>query len=154
MVHSDEELKPDPLHLYPINQNFFMFQFKSVFCPFSKMNHDRFRCVYAHNYQDFKRPETPFRKPFQCPDWDKNKEIHVYEEGCPRGFNCEFCHGWKELEYHSSIYKSQPCKLGNLCDRKEICSFLHDDDNNSISKHSGNGIDYFHPYPANYGYNA
>lgn len=48
-AHSDLELKIAPLHLMPIDENFLLFHFKSEFCPFSKINHDRFTCVFAHN---------------------------------------------------------------------------------------------------------
>ena len=81
LAHSDLELKIKPLHLLPVNNNFLLFEFKSVFCPFSKLEHDRYTCVYAHNWQDFKRPFFADLKPQMCKAWDKEKEILVYSEG-------------------------------------------------------------------------
>jgi hypothetical protein len=81
LAHSDLELKIKPLHLLPVNNNFLLFEFKSVFCPFSKLEHDRYTCVYAHNWQDFKRPFFHDLKPIMCKAWDKEKEILVYTEG-------------------------------------------------------------------------
>jgi len=128
MAHSDMELKITPLHLLPVDKNFLLFRFKSEFCPFSKISHDRFKCVYAHNWQDYKRPYNSSIQPTLCKNWDKNKEILEYEQGCDRSFHCNFSHGWKEVEYHFLNFKRQPCKMGLECDRREICSFLHDNE--------------------------
>ncbi len=83
-----------------IDENFLLFNFKSEFCPFSKMNHDRFTCVYAHNWQDYKRPFFHNQKPIVCSYWNSEEEILRYEDGCPNNISCEYCHGWKEFEYH------------------------------------------------------
>lgn len=85
MAHSDLELKVTPLHLFPISKAFLLFMFKSEFCPFSKLEHDRFTCPFAHNWQDFKRPFNPYLIAEQCMHWDKSKEIQDYLEGCPNG---------------------------------------------------------------------
>lgn len=127
LAHSDFELKILPLHLLPISHDFLLFRFKSEFCPFSKITHDRFTCVYAHNWQDFKRPFFKELKPVACKNWSKVKEIMEYKAGCPLGMDCENCHGWKEEEYHIANFKKFACKKGQDCDRKEVCSFNHDD---------------------------
>ena len=127
LAHSDMELKIKPLHLMRIDRDFLLFHFKSEFCPFSKIEHDRFKCVYAHNWQDYKRPYSIGLKPVPCKNWDKEKEIVVYEEGCAQGNNCEYCHGWKECEYHYLNFKKYDCKKGALCERKEVCSFKHNE---------------------------
>lgn len=127
LAHSDMELKIKPLHLMRIDRDFLLFHFKSEFCPFSKIEHDRFKCVYAHNWQDYKRPYNMSLKPVPCKNWDKEKEIIVYEEGCHQGNNCEYCHGWKECEYHYLNFKKYDCKKGALCERKEVCSFKHNE---------------------------
>ena len=128
MAHSDLELKITPLHLLPVDKNFLLFRFKKEFCPFSKISHDRFKCVYAHNWQDYKRPYNPSIQPSLCKNWDRNKEILEYEQGCEKGFHCNFSHGWKEVEYHYLNFKRQLCKMGAECDRREICSFLHENE--------------------------
>ena len=150
MAHSDFELKIVPLHLLPIDKNFLLFSFKSEFCPFSKISHDRFKCVYAHNWQDFKRPFAETIKAVPCKTWDRNKEIMEYEQGCERGFDCTFCHGWKELEYHLSNFKRHPCQKGRNCDRKEVCSFTHPDEETEVGKQD----EFFHPVPKNIDYGA
>ena len=82
-----------------------LFLLKSEFCPFSKTKHDRQSCVYAHNWQDFKRPYDTLLKSKNCSSWDFKKEINYYKDGCKTGENCDFCHGWKESEYHLENYK-------------------------------------------------
>lgn len=54
LAHSDLELGIKPLHLMKIDIDFLLFHFKSEFCPFNKFHHDKFQCVYAHNWQDYK----------------------------------------------------------------------------------------------------
>lgn len=151
MAHSDHELKITPLHLIPIDKNFLLFLFKSEFCPFSKINHDRFKCVYAHNWQDFKRPFNEKIKPNVCKNWDKNKEILEYEQGCDRGFDCTSCHGWKELEYHLANFKKNPCKTAKNCDRKDVCSFSHGEEEFEVMYQQD---EFFYPVAKNidYGY--
>ena len=127
LAHGDMELKIKPLHLMRIDKDFLLFHFKSEYCPFSKIEHDRFKCVYAHNWQDYKRPFMMNLKAIPCKNWNKEKEIINYEEGCHEGINCEYCHGWKECEYHYFNFKKFDCKKGALCERKEVCSFKHNE---------------------------
>lgn len=134
-VHSFEEAKFRPLHLMPVDRNFLFFHFKSEFCPYSWVTHHAFSCVYAHNWQDYKRPFSSFLKPISCPNWDKSSKLTEYEQGCPEGFSCGFCHGWKELEYHPAVFKTVNCKKclrepsqarEDLSDiLKHNCSFKH-----------------------------
>lgn len=126
MAHSDLELKTKPLHLMKIDIDFLLFRFKSEFCPFGKISHDRFSCVYAHNWQDFKRPYHDYSFE-QCPHWDPERSIVRYEEMCPLGFNCGYSHGWKEHEYHPQFFKTTSCQAA-YCPRPQICSFVHPDD--------------------------
>lgn len=150
MAHSDCELKITPLHLLSIDKNFLLFSFKSEFCPFSKISHDRFKCVYAHNWQDFKRPFSESIKPVACKAWDKNKEILEYEQGCERGFDCASCHGWKELEYHLANFKRHPCQKARQCERKEVCSFVHPGEETEPTKNN----EFFHPVSKNTDYGS
>lgn len=125
MAHSDMEMKIRPLHLLPFDRTFAYFHFKSEFCPFIKTKHERFTCVYAHNWQDYKRPYRPEQRPVTCARWDRDKTILRYEDECPDGMDCIFCHGWKELEYHPCNYKKQRCEKPS-CPRPIVCSFKHD----------------------------
>ena len=36
------------------NQEFYMFYFKTEWCPYNT-EHNKAQCVYAHNWQDFRR---------------------------------------------------------------------------------------------------
>ena len=125
-AHSDLELKIVPLHVLRVDPSFLFFRFKSEFCPF-KNDHDRFTCVYAHNWQDFKRPYFETLQPVKCPHWSRDKKIELYSEGCPDGLLCSKCHGWKELEYHPQIYKTQKCE-NEACARRMVCGFRHPGD--------------------------
>ena len=51
-AHSDEELSIDLLHLMEHDTDFYMFHFKTVWCPFNDDNktHIREKCEYAHNW--------------------------------------------------------------------------------------------------------
>ncbi len=50
LAHSDQELKIKPLHIMKVDTDFLLFHLKTEFCPFSRIKHDRFSCVYAHNW--------------------------------------------------------------------------------------------------------
>jgi hypothetical protein len=36
-----------------VDQDFYMFYYTTVWCPYSDREHQRDVCVYAHNWQDF-----------------------------------------------------------------------------------------------------
>lgn len=108
--HSETEMRIKPLHLMPIDTSFLFFKFKSEFCPYAWKKHKTFTCVYAHNWQDFKRPFFQGQKPQNCIFWKAQKRITSYEEACPDGFSCLYCHGWKELDFHPSKFKTVDCR--------------------------------------------
>ena len=56
-AHSEEELSIDMLHRMIKDTDFYMFHFKTVWCPFNEKqeSHMRDTCEYAHNWQDFRR---------------------------------------------------------------------------------------------------
>ena len=56
-AHSEEELSIDLLHRMEQDSDFYMFHFKTVWCPFNdKMrSHQRDECEYAYNWQDYRR---------------------------------------------------------------------------------------------------
>lgn len=137
-AHGDEELRSLPLHLLPIDFNFLLFSFKTQFCPFSWHRHDAFSCVYAHNWQDFKRPYFSGQLAIACPSWQNSSRISSYHDDCPDGFSCRFCHGWKELDFHPSRLKSKACVRPDhlfpnpqLLLSRALCSFCHPQDDSS-----------------------
>ena len=54
-AHHESELSVDVLDKMEYDADFYMFHFKTVWCPFSDKDHQRDACVYAHNWQDFRR---------------------------------------------------------------------------------------------------
>ena len=94
--HSEPELKAEILHNYPQDLDFFLFHYKTSFCPYTK-SHDRSRCVYAHNWQDFRRnPQIHSYLPQLCTLWNHNSKLHDYSSGCPRDVHCNYSHGRKQ----------------------------------------------------------
>ena len=53
-VHEESEFRIPLLHKMTLSNKFFIFDYKTVMCPFNK-THSRLHCVYAHNQQDFRR---------------------------------------------------------------------------------------------------
>jgi len=54
-AHSEEEVTVDLLHKFApapheTGADFYMFHFKTVWCPYSDATHARDACVYAHNW--------------------------------------------------------------------------------------------------------
>ncbi len=124
-AHSEQDIKIDLLHRMERDSDFYMFHFKTVWCPFNETNHARDQCVYAHNWQDFRRkPHVyPYEKS-QCANWDLSKIINVYYDGCGNGMPCRYSHGWKEQEYHPLAYKTNHCRHGESCSKLH-CPFYH-----------------------------
>lgn len=128
-AHSDQEINIDLIHYKPKDKTFFIYEYKTVFCPYV-IDHDRSDCVYAHNPQDFRRDpvDCPNIVAEQCEAWIRDDKIIAYDMGgCPKGLQCNKCHGWKEFEFHPVIFKTRPCSAGTNC-RKEACPFYHNID--------------------------
>ena len=102
-----------------------MFHFKTVWCPYREDDHDRKICVYAHNWQDFRRrPSTFVYSSKMCPNWQVNNFISSYSEGCQNQYQCVYSHGWKEQEYHPDFLKVKQCQHGANC-KKSHCPYFH-----------------------------
>lgn len=126
-AHSEAELKIELIHEYEMDQNLYIHHFKTESCPFNH-EHNKSICVYWHNWQDFRRKvEMPYPQysPTLCPNWDTNKFINKYTEGCPRGFKCQYSHGWKECLYHPYFYKTTPCQDITKCHQGPDCPYYH-----------------------------
>lgn len=125
-AHSEKEIKVKLIHNYVYDEDFYMFHYKTEWCPFNLSYHNKSLCVYAHNWQDFRRkPAKFYYEPVSCPKWKIKDYITKYDEGCPHGEKCDKCHGWKELEYHPLCYKAKPCPLGSECPKKRECTNYH-----------------------------
>lgn len=124
--HSETDLAVELIHNYVYDDDFYMFHYKTVWCPFNLNYHDKSLCVYAHNWQDFRRkPKEYDYNPVNCGHWKITEYITNYEKGCPDGYDCKGCHGWKELEYHPLMYKTKPCPPGENCQKRRDCSNYH-----------------------------
>ena len=119
-AHSEDELKLKKLHLLERSHDFFIFDYKTVECPFMQQ-HDRKNCVYFHNPQDQRRRGGYSKE--ECKKWSKYQKVLSYEDsGCH--IDCEKSHGWKERDFHLQIYKVRKCKGG--CQKQAHCPFWHD----------------------------
>ena len=54
-AHSENDIVIELIHNLEYDDDFYMFYFKSVWCPFNLTQHDKALCVYAHNWQDYRR---------------------------------------------------------------------------------------------------
>ena len=69
-AHEKNELSVDLLDEMEKDTDFYMFFFKTVWCPLGDSPHVREDCVYAHNWQDFRRkPNLYDYKPENCTNW-------------------------------------------------------------------------------------
>lgn len=81
-AHNEGEIKVELIHKYEQNEDFFIFFFKSVWCPYNHA-HDKSSCVYAHNWQDYRRSPVSYQySENACSFWDNKKTILNYNEGC------------------------------------------------------------------------
>ena len=100
---------------------FFMFYYKTSWCPTKKDSHDSKSCNYAHHTRDFRRPPDIFKyAPEDCETlingtgWDN----------CPKGIKCGKCHTTVERLYHPDKYKRIMCDK-HRCNKLDICAFYH-----------------------------
>jgi len=125
-AHNECDISIELIHNYDYDDDFYMFHFKTVWCPFNLTQHDKALCVYAHNWQDYRRkPHVHSYDPSSCPNWKSTDFILNYEDGCPFKEKCPKCHGWKEHEYHPFNYKSKPCPNGKNCAKGRDCPHFH-----------------------------
>jgi hypothetical protein len=78
-AHSEEDIKTPLLHKMNRNYDFYMFYFKTEWCVYDK-EHNKADCVYAHNWQDFRRrPHLFSYNPTQkCDSWKQGEFISHY----------------------------------------------------------------------------
>ncbi len=145
-AHSDAELKVELSHNLEMDEDFFMYYFKTGWCPFNH-EHNKAACVYAHNWQDFRRKPHLFHYSNElCPNWQSETFISEYKEGCVYEHNCGYCHGWKEQLYHPLTYKTLPCPDIKKCQKGLDCPYFHSEyDHRYPNKYS-----VFFPRPRSY----
>lgn len=124
-AHSEADINIELVHNYEYDHDFYMFHFKTAWCPFNLTQHDKALCVYAHNWQDYRRkPQIANYDPVPCSNWKSTDFILNYEDGCHFKDKCTKCHGWKELEYHPQNYKTKHCPSKN-CTKGQDCPHYH-----------------------------
>lgn len=120
---SESEEQQDPTAL---TNEFFMFKYKTRWCPIG-VQHEWHSCVYAHNYQDARRPVDIGYGARLCPYWSKKDTGAEYSQRCPLGLRCPYSHGAKEQLYHPHYFKTVVCRdlKGKACPRQTLCAFFH-----------------------------
>ena len=148
-AHAESELTVPQLDKMERDSDFYMFHFKTAWCPFSDKEHQRDQCVYAHNWQDYRRPPHVFEySNSKCQSWETKKNTRTYGDGCRLEYRCGQCHGCKELEYHPACYKTSECRIpvGGSC-RKSHCPFYHSEKDRRMPQTNP----YFKLFPRNRG---
>lgn len=122
LLEMEEELQ-DPEFM---TDSFFMYKYKTRWCPVG-VQHEWHTCVYAHNYQDARRPVEIGYGARLCPYWSKKDTGAEYSQRCPLGLRCPYSHGAKEQLYHPHYFKTVVCRdmRGKICPRHKLCAFFH-----------------------------
>eukprot|EP00347_Sterkiella_histriomuscorum_P013839 403363168 len=129
-VSAEQKLQPDDLQSLRQTLDpdmFYIYRYKTAYCPQKNVKHDWAQCIYAHKPQDFRRPPDQYS---YWPD-DCKSFLADQEEGCPLGFKCKHSHSTFERLYHPLKYKTNPCDQNfksqrKQCKRGEMCAFYHD----------------------------
>lgn len=154
-AHSTKELKVRLIHNMKKDDDFFMYFYKTELCPFNK-EHNKATCVYAHNWQDFRRKPNLFSydSSIMCKNWRPEEFIAKYHQGCKNMASCLHSHGWKEQEYHPLVYKTQHCKEevkeNNFCSRGFECPFYH----SNLDKKEPENLNAVHPKRIDFPYSS
>ncbi|CAD8185561.1 unnamed protein product [Paramecium pentaurelia] len=123
-AHFEKDIKCELIHLYQHDQDYFMFHYKTIACPYTLFNHNlviynliRSTCDYYHNENDKRRKVQDVNyQPQQCPNWIQNKS-------CSN--ECSFCHSIFELYFHPYMYKTFECNQQNCI--RDKCPGYHDE---------------------------
>lgn len=109
-----------------LTDEFFMYKYKTLWCPIG-VPHEWQTCVYAHNYQDARRPTSIGYGPRPCPNWNRKDTGAEYSQRCTLGLRCSYAHGAKEQLYHPKYFKTVICRdlRSKSCPRKHLCAFFH-----------------------------
>lgn len=132
-AHSREEvsaplLTPQEESYVPgaLTEEFFTERFKVYWCPIGGQ-HDWHSCMYAHTYQDVRRPPSIGYGHQLCPYWNKKDTSLPYSQRCPLGPRCPYAHGAKEQLYHPGYFRTLVCRdlQRKRCPRGQLCAFFH-----------------------------
>merc|ERR1719188_675458 len=92
-----------------------------------RSQHDWHSCMYAHTYQDVRRPPSIGYGHQLCPYWNKKDTSLPYSQRCPLGPRCPYAHGAKEQLYHPGYFRTLVCRdlQRRRCPRGQLCAFFH-----------------------------
>eukprot|EP00927_Polykrikos_kofoidii_P002829 TRINITY_DN11131_c0_g1_i1.p2 TRINITY_DN11131_c0_g1~~TRINITY_DN11131_c0_g1_i1.p2 ORF type:complete len:457 (+),score=52.57 TRINITY_DN11131_c0_g1_i1:98-1468(+) len=109
-----------------MTNDFFTDRYKVYWCPVGTQ-HDWQHCMYAHTYQDVRRPPSIGYGRDLCPYWRKKETTLAYAQRCPLGPRCSYAHGAKEQLYHPSYFRTHVCRdlQRRRCPRSDLCAFYH-----------------------------
>ena len=98
------------------SDSFFMYRYKTAYCPNIATKHDWTLCIYAHRLTDYRRPPDKFQySPEECNKIDAETYIKIpsssHRGECPDGDNCKYSHSTAERLYHPLKYKTNPCDV-------------------------------------------
>lgn len=138
------EIEEERQDTQALTDNFFMYKYKTHWCPIG-VQHEWHTCVYAHNYQDARRPVSIGYGARLCPYWSKKETCGEYSQRCPLGLRCPYSHGAKEQLYHPHYFKTVICRdlRGKACPRQRLCAFFHNRQERRASPQDG--VDYTQP---------
>ncbi|CAJ1352071.1 unnamed protein product [Effrenium voratum] len=121
LTPEEEAAQPEALTV-----EFFTEKFKTMWCPVGAQ-HDWQACMYAHTYQDVRRPPSLGYGHQLCPYWNKKETSLAYSQRCPLGPRCPFAHGAKEQLYHPNYFRTLVCRdlQRRRCPRGVLCAFFH-----------------------------
>lgn len=152
-AHSREEITAPLLKLQEeaccpeaLTESFFTERFKTLWCPIGAQ-HDWQACMYAHTYQDARRPPSIGYGHQLCPYWNKKDVSLAYAQRCPLGPRCPYAHGAKEQLYHPQYFRTLVCRdlQRRRCPRGVLCAFFHRQDD--MRKCGPDLVDYTNPLP-------
>lgn len=142
---AEEEERQDPRAM---TDHFFMYKYKTMWCPIG-VQHEWHTCVYAHNYQDARRPGAIGYGAKLCPYWSKKDTGVDYCQRCPLGLRCPYSHGAKEQLYHPNYFKTVVCRdvKDKVCPRGSLCAFYHNKQERRKASTMAEPVDFNAPLP-------
>lgn len=137
-AHSDSELKVELIHTMERDDDFFLFKYKTEFCPIL-LDHNIDKCIYGHSWDDYRRDimKFPYGINF-CPKIQANGE-------CEKGMRCNDAHSTNEIEFHPLNYKRNACEFKEEC-KKIYCGNLHPTDSKRFLEIAKKDKFYIYPY--------
>ena len=117
-AHSEEEIRMNLYHKFTFDYDFYIFFYKTQYCPFDTIPHSKDTCTYAHFSSEYRRKHREiYYDPLLC---ESAKESNYKQKfnSCVNGTLCRFSHNQNEVLYHPLCFKTQACK-------KLECQFIH-----------------------------